>query len=114
MSESSKVGSRRRLFLLLASAWNLAAGGILLSTPTRRARLIGGVVLVFSALYAVLARRPVRALLIAGAIAKTAGGVSGVFGWWRGDRDVVTVISVADAAWAPGFALLAWRRNRRG
>lgn len=108
---------------MLAAAWDLAVGMMLLVlpegrggigsvTPTRRVRIVGAVIVAWGVLYAALAWRPVRALLIVSAIAKSVGGANGVIGLIRGNRDAVTAVSLADAAWVPGFVLAA-RDNRR-
>ena len=113
-----------RLFLVLAALWDLLAGAALLllpvgrggvgtRIPTARARAFGGVVVAFGLLYAALAVRPARPLLVVSAVAKSVGATSGVVGAARRQRDVVTAVSLADAAWVPGFVLLALGAARR-
>lgn len=103
---------RRRLFLALAAVWDVGAGAAALRLPAGRvprSREIGLVVLGFAALYAALAMRPWRPLVIASAVAKGVGGTSGVVGIAQGRRDVVTLLGLADAVWLPGFLLAARR-----
>ncbi|WP_375387899.1 hypothetical protein [uncultured Amnibacterium sp.] len=113
-----------RLFLALAAAWDLFAAAALLllpvgragvgtRIPTSRARGFGGVVLAFALLYAAGVFRPARPLLIVSAAAKTVGATSGVVGAIRRQRDIVTAVSLVDAAWVPGFVALAFGRTRR-
>jgi len=102
----------RRTFLALAAVWDVGVGVIAVTLPSgrvARSRESGIVVLVFAALYAVLAVRPRRPLLIASAVAKGVGGTSGVVGLAQGKRDVITLLALADAAWLPGFLLAARR-----
>jgi hypothetical protein len=96
----------RRAFLVLAAAWDVGVGTIAVTLPrgrVARSRESGVVVLVFAVLYAVLAVRPSRRLLVVSALAKAVGGTSGVIGLARGRRDVITWLALADAAWLPGF-----------
>lgn len=113
-----------RSFLLLAALWDVAAAAALLLTPrgragvgeaapTGRTRAFGGIVLGFGLLYGALAVRPVRPLLASSAVAKTVGATSGAIGLVRGQRDLVTVVSIADAAWIPGF-VAGWLLRRPG
>jgi hypothetical protein len=112
----------RRPFLIAAAVWDIAAGVLLLVvpegrggvgtvTPTGRTRGFGGIVIAFGLLFAVLAARPVRSLLVVATAAKTVGAGSGVLALSKGQRDVVGLVSLADAVWLPGF-LLALRRDR--
>lgn len=103
---------RRRLFLVLAAVWDLGVGAIAVAQPAGRiadSRRNGIVVLVFAALYAVLAVRPVRSLIVTSAVAKAVGGTSGVVALAQGKRDVVTWLALADAAWLPGFVAASRR-----
>jgi hypothetical protein len=103
----------RRPFLVLAAVWDAFVGAVALAQPEGRiahSRRNGLIVLVFAALYAVLAVRPWRPLVIASAVAKAVGGTSGAVGLARGDRDVITWLSLADAAWLPGFLVASRRR----
>lgn len=119
MSDTGRMAARRhRLFLVFAAAWDVAVGVLLLVlpegrggigsvTPTSRVRMVGAIIIAWGALYAALAWRPVRALLIVSAIAKCVGGANGLLGLLRGNRDAVTAVSLADAGWVPGFVLAA-------
>lgn len=113
-----------RVFLALAAAWDLVAaaallllpvgrGGVGTRVPTGRARGFGGVVLAFALLYAAMVVRPARPLLVVSAVAKTVGAGAGIVGVIRRRRDVVTAVSLVDAAWVPGFVALAVGRFRR-
>jgi hypothetical protein len=111
-----------RSFLLLAGLWDVAAAAALLLTPpgragvgeaapTGRTRAFGGIVLAFGLLYGALAVRPAQPLLAVSALAKTVGATSGAVGLVRGQRDLVTVVSTADATWVPGFVAGWWLRR---
>jgi hypothetical protein len=113
-----------RSFLLLAALWDVTAAAALLLTPQGRAgvgegapagrtRAFGGIVLAFGLLYGALALRPVRPLLAVSAVAKTVGATSGAVGLVRGQRDLVTVVSIADTAWILGF-VAGWLLRRPG
>ena len=80
--------------------------------PTARARTLGVVIAGFGLLYAALAVRPSRVLLIASTIAKASGALTGVVYMLRGRRDVITLVSLADAAWLPGFVCASTRTPR--
>ena len=102
----------RRRFLVAAAVWDVVVGTVSLRLPegrVARSRRIGVVVLAFAGLYALLAVRPSRPLLIASVVAKGIGGSSGVVGVLQGKRDRITLLALADAAWLPGFVLAARR-----
>lgn len=105
-----------RGFLVAAAAWDAMVGAVALVRAGRRGggdgqtasaagtdRAIGVVVLAFAVLYAVLAVRPDRRLLLFSALAKVVGGMSGAAGLLSGTRDALALLALADAAWVPGF-----------
>lgn len=118
-----------RWFLALAAAWDVlvgvaflrgagrretetrggdtcanASGGPAAAPPSATAyRAFGLVVLAFAVLYAALAVRPNARLLAFSAAAKALGGASGAAGLLSGRWDVLTLLSLADAIWFPGF-----------
>lgn len=101
-----------RPFLVLAAIWDLGVGVVAVTLPegrVARSRRSGVVVLLFAALYAGLAVRPWRPLLIVSAVAKVVGGTSGVVGLVRGERNVITWLALADAGWLPGFVAASRR-----
>lgn len=113
-----------RVLLASAAVWNLAEGVLLLVLPERQAgvgavtsardaRAVGGVVAAFGVLYAVLAIRPSRPLLIVSAFAKGLGAVAGLSQVARGKRDAVTIVSLGDAPWVPAFFAAARRIHSR-
>lgn len=118
-TDGAPATTRSRLFLLSAALWNLAAGAALVALPGRRARgvpagpharEVGVVVVAFGALYAFMAVRPIRTILVVSAVAKVVGGVSGLAAMHQGRRDAVAFVSLADAAWVPGFVVALRRR----
>lgn len=76
-------------------------------TGTKRIRGAG-----FGLLYGALAVRPSRVLLIVSTVVKASGALAGVVGMLRGRRDVITPVSLADAAWLPGFVCASTRTPR--
>lgn len=101
-----------RVFLALAALWDVGAGTVAVTLPegrVPRSRPIGFLVLAFAVLFAGLAIRPSRPLLLASAVAKAVGGTTGVVGLVRGERDPITLLALGDAVWLPGFVLAARR-----
>lgn len=101
-----------RPFLVLAALWDVGVGVVAITLPegrVPRSRSAGVVVLAFAVLYAALAVRPRRSLLVASAAAKAVGGTTGIVGLVRGRRDPITLMALGDAVWLPGFLLAARR-----